>query len=743
MKKYSLRIVLALFVAMFSATIAAAAPKLYVGNGIRGFISTGETSVTNNIYFTGLTFEVNDTGEATTGTLKLTTSKQAWGAYFDDNNALVSEQPFEPGKEVVLHLKKGPGTGEGYMVPCDASGNRLSVGSTYGDNQIAFSGASFKLKVGSEPEVSGTIPTFRRTTDLTDSIGMPYITLRYSEDRDMIEGVDWKFVKKSDPKTTMTYHTGDPMARIYRIRAIKFEGARENKYVDKTFADGEKMEGSVTFDEPIEQVDLSRIIVFFKLSDSLDTSKADAAHTFSYYMQGDLFLDQSVTIRQSFGKEKGGEGTYVSLGEPKAIAMSFEVTGQGANKTGTFEFTPPKDVTASFSRSGVVEAAELYKAGVKKTLDLNRHPGTFSPYMDVEDPSGRRVSFRAVDGSDDPEENIYALNGTRFVAKIGSTTIEDTVPNYKKVSELIRSEAVSNIRCTVNSEGKITKVDWWFTKADDRTVAAKFAVGDEINYVGSIQIRGRKGNERVYINAPGFGRSFSSGETMSGTWELTEDQYISVDDVQSIRVRGQHRYQSGGSWRTIHYSTHFVPVAESIDASDVKDDGSDGANVKSAAPNQPTPSEIASAIEDLFDALKKVMAIIKDSPMLKAFDVINTINMNVEHTRDDGTAKVVIENFDREPKSGHEFVVMTKRKITMTDAGKWDMHRGVRYDKDAKKLSFSIPNVGSYFSSADVVLAEVQIDNGSKGSSGGAGCAAGAAVMLALGCLVAIKARKR
>lgn len=736
MKRYSLRTVIALLVVLCAAAIATATPKLTVNNESGGRIGYfGESDVDRAIYFSRVIFEVDDIGEATAGTLTLTSTGSATGVYLDDDGNVKGVQDFVAGTPVELHLKRmHDPVGGYYMQACDADGNYLYIGIDPGYNpgdQTAFSGASFKIKVGSEPEVSGTIPTMRPTRDFTDDIGMPYVTLRYSEKRDMIEGVDWKFVKRSDPKTTLTYHSGDPIAYMHRVRAYRFEGARETKVIDKTFADGEKMEGSAIFDQPVALVDLASIRVLFRLSDALDTGKVSASHSFRYYTQSGFFADNYVDIRQSFGKTKGEDGTYTSIGVPTADSMLFEIGGQGASKSGTLEFTPLKDVTASCSRNGVVEATEVYKAGVKKTLDLIRLPGSWTAWMQPYDAAGRSISFRAVDGSD---ANIYALCGTRYVAKVGDHTIDAAVVDQKPLSKLLSDgDATPNIKCTLNSDGKVTKVDWWFSKGSDRSVAAKFVEGDYINYVQPLRITGGTGKNKVRFYAPGSDRRFGSGEEMSGTWELTEDQYIYPDEIQDIRVVGRHD--------DLGYLTYFVPVAEVIGDGDVKDAGSDGATVESAVPNQPTPSEIASALEDLVDALRKLMDIIKDSPTIKAFDVINTIKMNVTHTKDDGTANVAIDNFEREPKQGHEFVVLTKRKAAATDSGKWDIHRGVRYDRAAHKLSFSIPNVGLYFSESDVVLAEAQIEGSSGGSSSGS-CAAGAAAFVALAALAAIKHRK-
>ena len=127
-----------------------------------------------------------------------------------------------------------------------------------------FSDKNFDVGLGSGKVMTGKFPTMRSTAKQVEQC-VPYVECVLNDAKTAITVVKWRFVNPTAPEVALTAGPNVPVNWLYHIRLRRHsdEGFVQITDGDRVFADGEKMEGTVTLSEPFPVDDFDRVQVRF------------------------------------------------------------------------------------------------------------------------------------------------------------------------------------------------------------------------------------------------------------------------------------------------------------------------------------------------------------------------------------------------------------------------------------------------------------------------------------------------
>jgi hypothetical protein len=188
------------------------------------------------------------------GTLTLAPSGEVSAEYYDEGDNYFGPFKFTGERSFILAHHND----NDFYCLVDEKNNH---GEFYAGSEAFFSRTPFSIELGGM-KTSGTFPRIRTTKAQMSDKCAPYV--EWTANGSSVTGLRWRFVDPSAPDKALTKTKSSQPAKVARI-ALRADG--KDVYDEKIgaeFADGDAMEGSVTFPSPVEAAKISRIRVDFQ-----------------------------------------------------------------------------------------------------------------------------------------------------------------------------------------------------------------------------------------------------------------------------------------------------------------------------------------------------------------------------------------------------------------------------------------------------------------------------------------------
>ena len=431
---------------------------------------------------------------------------------------------FWNGKQGMTRISGTPNTfgltevmGVGYAleyVPITASGDSM-IFCLEADGGLNGVNVSWNFPDKPSYNGQGTIPNYMTTQEQLNTY-VPYV--EYISSGSQVTGLRWRLVRPDNTAeaVTLDFTVG---FRIFNIRDIGGYSLYGGDWVP--FEAGNPVSGDVTFDEPINEADITLISAAWNYWDG------DSERIYQWYLykpsEPKTWMFQSMVVEASLvnGKSDYSNASFGSFffevqADEGIVAEAKHFTAEGTMTIPEGGYSLGDDNTGK-------ALSVTVPSGTDRTFRLRMHKAVY--------PSASWVEYQPIDGNGtnlqfkgDAKTSLPGKTITwTFPAELGLSG-SATVERFKTVAEQINSGAPYVE--LVSADGKLTAVNFRIVKSSDTSTALT------LPYRTNIQIRFDRLNSEV------DGKYYYSDwmyNTSSGTWTLGEPQDLS--NMESITVR--------------------------------------------------------------------------------------------------------------------------------------------------------------------------------------------------------------
>lgn len=281
MKRTSVTILIAaLFTALLCGAAAAASQvELLIRSGVY-MDENGRVDIESEPPFDHIvTIDVAGYGDAKTGTLKITPTKDGQITYVNDlTDERTGVQAITKGNEVTLDLftleygifseymtagKKNVTNDTAYLF----SNTEREQDPDPQGNMLAYSGANYTLTLAGGTPQNGTFPAYTDTETFYKNAPFPMITGGENPEDGLLSALKWGFISMSDKSGLYVFKATDREMVVDRVEIRKYDGTRILYKPGTKSQAGKTLEGEWRLPEVVAGDEISNIRVRFHFAD--------------------------------------------------------------------------------------------------------------------------------------------------------------------------------------------------------------------------------------------------------------------------------------------------------------------------------------------------------------------------------------------------------------------------------------------------------------------------------------------
>jgi hypothetical protein len=306
-------VLVGLVLALWSVPVFAYEPYFYIIHRVNSDLVNGKSSYSNS-HFNRVHIDVT-TDNAPTSTATLTVkggsySYGTWNGLWDD---LAIERVTASDRTFNLRYN----TDYEAIVPVNSAGEEVVF---WGAADTGFSEKEFTYTIDGVAK-EGRVPKIRSTSEQLATY-VPYIECVFNQSN-YLTGLKIRFVNPSNPSQTLTKSS---TANVGTVDRILIWGADDN-YIrtinaNKTYSDGELLEGTVDYSEPVNPSQVYGIEIRF--SDDNQVSGVESWYRWNFYVD-DLPLTGSGSSSSTSSSSGGGGGCNTASGSFAVFALTAAI----------------------------------------------------------------------------------------------------------------------------------------------------------------------------------------------------------------------------------------------------------------------------------------------------------------------------------------------------------------------------------------------------------------------------------